>query len=169
MDGVLSELMASAKSSQLKARLIDRRAELALIDESSLDQPQECMRVLSNSSVIMGLLTELASSIEAEEELSQLLIALQRELETATGARRLELLGEIAETHLRLGAPKGAEDAWRACIDHDPRHYPALVGLGQLLDTQGRWRELTELISAEIAHAPDDPVAGPHCWDALQR
>ena len=35
----------------------------------------------------------------------------------------------------------------------------SLVGLGQLLDTQGRWRELTELISAEIAHAPDDPVA----------
>ena len=37
MDGASSELMASAKSSQLKARLIDRRAELALIDESSLD------------------------------------------------------------------------------------------------------------------------------------
>ena len=72
--------------------------------------------------------------------------------------RQIEIYDEIAQTQLRLGAPREAEDAWREALALDGAWYPAHVGLGQLLDAQGRWADLADLLSNRLAEMEaDDP------------
>ena len=85
---------------------------------------------------------------------TRLLSALESELATAQGFRRLRVLDEMAEVHLKLGSTSLAEEAWREALEDEPSWYPATMGLGQLLDRQGRWREFAEHIEDELAAIP---------------
>ncbi len=86
-----------------------------------------------------------------------LLHSLESELPHVGSSRRLALFDEIAQTQLRLGSPKGAEIAWRKALELNPTWYPAQVGLGQLLDAQGRWGDLAEVLQLQLTEmAPDD-------------
>jgi tetratricopeptide (TPR) repeat protein len=61
------------------------------------------------------------------------------------------LLGERATLlHDKLGDFEGAAAAWNAALQANPGYLPALEGLTALRRTQGRWRDVLDLIERQI-------------------
>jgi GT2 family glycosyltransferase/Flp pilus assembly protein TadD len=77
------------------------------------------------------------------------------------------LRGHKARTNLavvlqRQGRSAEAEEQWRQALRERPGYPPALLGLAELLLTQGRWGDLEAVAAAWSAHFPD--TVEPLLW-----
>ena len=157
LDSALADLINDCAEPGQIAQLYDRRAELALRTTRDTDKAVRYYeQVVHYDPENLHAHRVLQDVYRRRRDWPRLMESIEGELKEANGARRLQLLHELAEIHLQLGAPANAEDAWRQALDQDPNWFPAHMGLGQMLDGQGRWRELAEQLSFQLSTLPPD-------------
>ncbi len=77
--------------------------------------------------------------------------ALQRQIEQAQGAHRLDLLRELATVRAeRLDDAQGAEAAWRRILDARPHDADAFAALTTSLTARRAWKPLDEALARRI-------------------
>jgi tetratricopeptide (TPR) repeat protein len=63
----------------------------------------------------------------------------------------------LAACQMELRQPDPAEESYRQAVRHDPFHLEALIGLGNLLLSEGRGREAEPYLRTALQLIPEDP------------
>ncbi|HXN33651.1 MAG TPA: tetratricopeptide repeat protein, partial [Polyangiaceae bacterium] len=153
--GVLVATAAAAEAPLPRAEIL---TDLARLCEKELDDVvradavyREVLQLAPDDAAIAlpacRALERIYSASGASRQLSEML-RLEVKLEDDSEARRAlrGRLGELCETVLE--DPSGAIDAWRACLEDDPKDAEALAALDRLFERSQRWRELVEVLRA---------------------
>jgi tetratricopeptide (TPR) repeat protein len=158
-DGRLHELVASIER-HLPVAPADVRPRLELEQGAALESLGELSRAQDSYLRALELDPELGEAFDALLRLADTPGALERLVQLceqraarATGEQRVALYakaGEIAGE--RLGDAAGAESLFARALEIDPRHVPALIGLGQLYRRQGELLKAARLFTEAADH-----------------
>lgn len=147
-----------------RAALLHR---VARIYQSHLGRPSDGVAALEEARQVAPdddvVLRALARAYAGEGRFEDQLHVLKRLAElTAEPADRVALLHRVGLVlEERLGAREQAGYWYRQALDRDPTHVPSLRGLSGILEDEGRWQELADVLldEAEAAEAPARRVA----------
>jgi len=172
---------AASGSPGERAKLLKRLAKLAAArqdDVAALDRWEQTLKASPSDPDALAALSELYEKFQRWPELAQVIERLDggRPLpapgttEAAVRALELERYATIVDTHLQDG-PRAIK-AWHRLLELTPRNRTALDALVQLYRTATKWRELADVLGAQILSfsqlvAPDDRERA--CAAAMER
>jgi tetratricopeptide (TPR) repeat protein len=133
----------------------DIRAEAADVLANRLSNPSAaeelCQAVLTEDPGHEKASEALASVLRARGDQKRALEVLEARAMSLSGESRHGQLLQIAEGwEIELDRLDAAERIYRTVLKEDPRHLDALRGLDRVLNRAGRFRELVEVLKAEI-------------------
>ena len=141
----LRELVEGAPSPADAARYQCRIGEVFEGLEDTAGARQAYLDALDHVSDDETSLTGLRRLAEGEQDWQGVVAVLQRESALVSGARRIEVLREIARvTEEHLGDEGVATDAWHAVLELGAEDREALEHIIELAQTQGEWALLVE-------------------------
>ena len=101
--------------------------------------------------------------LAALERWHELIEVLERraEIEARTGQAEAELACRVSVASIwgeKLGATDSALEALQAVLARDPHHFPSLLAVAQIHESEERWEEANEALkkAAEVASSPKD-------------
>jgi tetratricopeptide (TPR) repeat protein len=154
--GVLEEVLPSAAGHPVQA-VLERR--LAQLKEAYLQDKDEAV---SHWRQVLASDPDDAEALKALERLYrergayQELVGVLRHMAAlaSTQERKKDLYHEVATLmEERLGRNDGAIDAYREILLEDPRDLAVLKLLDRLLEREGRWEELREVLQQQLDRA----------------
>ncbi len=172
---------AASTSPAERAKLLKRLAKLATErqdDVAALDRWEQTLKTSPSDPDALAALSELYERVGRWAELAQILERLDggRPLpapgtpEAAMRSGELERYATVVDTQLQ-DAPRSIK-AWHRVLELTPRNRTALAALGRLYRGASKWRELADVLGAQIASfsqlvAPDDREHA--CQAAMER
>ncbi len=158
---------ASATGPAERAKVLRRLARLAADqgdDARALDRWEQTLRAVPTDAEALAAAAALYERASRWGELAQVLERLDAGRpavqpgtpDAAVRARELDRYARVVDE--RLGDAPRATRAWQRVLELSPRDRTALHALGRLHRAAGRWRELAEVLAAEIPlYALDEP------------
>jgi tetratricopeptide (TPR) repeat protein len=152
----------------------EREAEIALRKETAAiydrelgegDRAAEVYReILSLDPARTDVREELESILTVQHRWDELVELLTEEIPFAQGpAAEVALHEKIAALwEEQLGHPERAIESYRAMLRIEPRHDDALQSLERIYESQGRWRDLVDVLERRAAAAGAPAQAVPH-------
>ncbi len=172
---------AASGSPAERAKLLKRLAKLAVgrqDDVAALDRWEQVIKVSPSDPDALAALSELYEKFQRWPELAQVIERMDggRPLpapgttEAAMRGVELERYATVVDTHLQDG-PRAIK-AWHRLLELTPRNRMALDALVRLYRAATKWRELADVLGAQIASfsqlvAPDDGELA--CAAAMER
>ncbi|MDX2088094.1 MAG: hypothetical protein SFX73_09595 [Kofleriaceae bacterium] len=172
---------AASTSPAERAKLLKRLAKLATARGdlmAALDRWEQTLRASPSDPDALAALSELFEKVERWAELAQILeridggkaLPAPGSPEAALKGLELERYATILDTKLNDSAR--AIKAWHRVLELLPRHRGAQAALARLYRANGKWRELSDVLGAQVATfsqliAPDD--LGLACQAAMER
>jgi tetratricopeptide (TPR) repeat protein len=140
-----------------KVALLFRFGRLA---EDKLESPQRAAMAFERILLIepdnLPALRALEPIYEARRDHAQLYRNLAAQAQaTAEGGARTRLVARLAEVATARGDVETAIEHWRDLLEKNPRHPGATEALDSLLEGQGSWSELADLLQARLASSLD--------------
>ena len=158
---------ASATGPAERAKVLRRLAKLAADqgdDARALDRWEQTLRAVPTDAEALEACAELYERAGRWGELAQVLERLDGgrpavepgTADAAIRARELERYARVVDDE--LGDAARAARAWQRVLELSPKDRTALTALGRLHRAAGRWRELADVLAAEIPlYAVDEP------------
>ena len=172
---------AASTSPAERAKLLKRLAKIATErqdDLAALDRWEQTLKTSPSDPDAIVALGELYERAQRWQELGQILERMDggRPLpqhgtpDAAVRSGELERYATVVDTHLQDG-PRSIK-AWHRVLELTPRNRTALAALARLYRAGSKWRELTEILGAQILSfsqlvAPDDREMA--CAAAMER
>ncbi|MBA3455993.1 MAG: tetratricopeptide repeat protein, partial [Deltaproteobacteria bacterium] len=172
---------AASGSPAERAKLLKRLAKLASAredDVAALDRWEQTIKASPSDPDALAALSHLYEKFQRWPELAQVIERMDggRPLpapgttEAAMRGLELERYATVVDTHLQDG-PRAIK-AWHRLLELTPRNRTALEALVRLYRTATKWRELADVLGAQIASfsqlvAPDDRELA--CAAAMER
>ncbi|HTJ47125.1 MAG TPA: tetratricopeptide repeat protein [Kofleriaceae bacterium] len=158
---------ASATGPAERAKVLRRLAKLAADqgdDTRALERWEQTLRAVPTDHEALEAAASLFERAGRWGELAQVLARLDAGRgqvapgtpEAAIRARELERYARVVDE--KLGDGQRASRAWQRVLELSPKDRNALAALGRLHRAAHRWRELADVLAAEIPlYAPDEP------------
>ncbi len=172
---------AASGSPAERAKLLKRLAKLAIArqdDVAALDRWEQVIKVSPSDPDALAALFELYEKFQRWPELAQVIermdggrpLPVPGTTEAAMRGLELERYAIVVDTHLQDG-PRAIK-AWHRLLELTPRNRMALEALVRLYRAATKWRELADVLGAQIASfsqlvAPDDRELA--CAAAMER